>query len=83
MQEVSLAISEANLEVHEHTNTVHGLKDLLLAQNRDVYILAIKKLVAKESIDNEKIPANVRVLAKSYYKQKKIYCSSVPMGYCA
>ena len=58
MQEVSLAINEVNLELHEHTNTVHGLKDLLLAQNWDVHILAIKKVVAKESTDNEIFPGN-------------------------
>ena len=40
------------MELHEHVNTVHGLKDLLLAQNRDMPVLVIKKLVAKESIDN-------------------------------
>ena len=66
VREVSLTINEVNLELHEHTNTVHGLKDLLLAQNRDVHILAIKKLVAKDSKDNEILPENVRVFAKSY-----------------
>ena len=71
MQEVSLAINEVNLELHEHTNTVHGLKDLLLAQNWDLQILAIKKLVAKDSIDNKKFPENERVFSKNYYKQKK------------
>ena len=81
VREITLAIDELNLELHEHTNTVHGLKDLLLAQNREVDILAIKKLVAKECIDNEIIPENVRVFVKIYYKQKKIYCSSIPMGY--
>ena len=47
VREVTLAINEVNLELHQHTTTVHGLKDLLLAQNRVVHILAIKKLVAK------------------------------------
>ena len=74
MRKVSLAINEVNLELHEHTNTVHGLKDLLLAQTRDVHILAIKTLVAKESIDNEIFPGNLRVFAKNYFKQKKICC---------
>ena len=67
VREVSLAINEVNLELHEKTNTVNGLRDLLLAQNRDEHILAIKKLVAKESIDNENFPEN----ANNYYKQKK------------
>ena len=70
VREVSLAINEVNLEFHEHTNTVRGLKDFLLAQNRDVYILAIKNLVAKESLDSETFPEKVRVFAKNYYKQK-------------
>ena len=59
------------MELHEHTNTVHGIKDLLLAQNRDVHILAIKKLVAKEPKDNEVFPRNVRVFAEYYFKQKR------------
>ena len=59
------------MELHEHANTVHGLKDLLLAQNRDVHILAIKKLVMQESIDNDVFPENVRTFAKNYHKQKK------------
>ena len=48
-----------------------GLKDLLLAQNRDVHVLAIKKLVMQESIDHDIFPENVRAFAKNYYKQKK------------
>ena len=31
-------------ELHEHQSTMRGLKDLHLAQNRDVHILALKKL---------------------------------------
>ena len=59
------------MELQEHANTVHGLKDQLFARDGDVPILAIKKFVAKESLDNEVFPGNVRVLAKNYYKQKK------------
>ena len=59
------------MELHEHTNTVHGLKDLLLAQNRDVHILAIIKIVAKEPIDNKFFTKSVRVFAENYFKQKK------------
>ena len=44
---------------------------MLLAHNRDEHILAIKKLVANESIDNKTIPENVRVFAKNCSKQKK------------
>ena len=59
-----LAINEMNLEYHEHTNTVHCQRDLILAQNWGVHALAIEKLVAKESIENEIFLENVR-------KQKK------------
>ena len=58
------------MEPHEHNNTVHGLKDLLLAQNGDVHVLVIKKLVAKESIDNEISHDNARFRV-IYYKQNK------------
>ena len=51
-KQTTLAINSVAMELHEHVNTVHGLKDLLLAQNRDMPVLVIKKLVAKESIDN-------------------------------
>ena len=61
--------------LHEHAaNTVHGIKDLLLAQNRDVHVLAIKKLVAQESIDPDFFPEDLRAFARNNYKQKKIYC---------
>ena len=71
---LTCAINEINTELHEHANTVHGLGDILLAQNRDVHILAIKKLMEQESIDNEMFPENVRVFATNYYKQKNTYC---------
>ena len=67
---MTLATNEVNLELHENAITVHCLNDLLLAQNRNLHILAIKKLVAKESIDNELFSENVPVFVKNYYKQK-------------
>ena len=71
VQQVTSAINTIAMELHEHTNTVHGIKDLFLALNRDVHILAIKKLKANEPIDNEFFPENVRVFAENYFKQKK------------
>ena len=59
-------------ELHEHTNTVHGIKDPLLAQNWVVHVLAIKRLVAKESINHDVFPENVRAFARNYYNQKKL-----------
>ena len=40
VRQAALAIKVINTELHEHANTVHGIKDLLLAQNRDVHVLA-------------------------------------------
>ena len=37
-----MALKDINTELHEHTHTVHGIKDLVLAQNRDMHILALK-----------------------------------------
>ena len=71
VKQMALVVESVSMELHEHANTVHGLKDLLLAQNRNVHILAIKKLVMKESIDDDIFPENVRTFAKNYYKQKK------------
>ena len=67
VKQISFVIKSVSMELQE----LHGLKDQLFALNRDVPILAIKKFVAKESLDNEVFPENVRVLAKNYYKQKK------------
>ena len=71
VRQAALAINDIDTELHEHANTVHGIKDLLLAQNRDVHALAIKKLVAQESIDHDIVPEDVRAFARNYYKQKK------------
>ena len=50
---------------------MHGIKDLVLAQNRDMHVLALKKLVLSESIDHDIFPENVREFARNYYRQKK------------
>ena len=65
-----MALRDINTELHEHTNTVHGIKDLVLAQNRDVRVLAIKMLVMNETIDNEIFPEVVREFARNYFRQK-------------
>ena len=46
VRQAALVIKDIDSELHEHANTVHGIKDLVLAQNRDVHVIAIK-----ESID--------------------------------
>ena len=65
------ALKDINTELHEHAHTVHGIKDLILAQNRDVHVLALKKLVLNEPIDHDVFPENVREFARNYYRQKK------------
>ena len=37
-----MALKDIDTELHEHAHTVHGIKDLVLAQNRDVHVLALK-----------------------------------------
>ena len=65
------AIRSVNTELHEHTHTVHGIKDLVLAQNRDAHVLALKKLVHGKNIDQDIFPEDVRAFARNYFKQKK------------
>ena len=69
-RQMKFAIKTIAPELHEHSNTVHGIRDLLLAQNRDVHVLAIKLLVAEESNDNVVFPESVRTFARKYYNQK-------------
>ena len=80
VRQAALAIKEIDTELHEYANTVHGIKDLLLAHNRDVHVLALKKLVARESNNHYVFPEYVRAFALYYHKQKKICYSSTEMG---
>ena len=56
IKQAVMAIRSVNTELHEHTHTVHGIKDLVLAQNRDVHVLAIKRLVHGEGINQDIFP---------------------------
>ena len=58
-------------ELHEHQSTMRGLKDLHLAQNRDVHLLALKKLMKNEPLDDTLFPEDMQDFAKRYYHQKK------------
>ena len=80
VRQAALAIKDIDTELHEHASTMHGIKDLLLAQNRDVHVLAIKKLVAQESIDYVVFPEDVRAFARNYHKQKKDDDAMGPQG---
>ena len=66
-----MPLRDLDTELHEHANTEHGIKDLVLAQNRDVHVLAVKKLVLDETIDQYNFPADVWKLARNYFRQKK------------
>ena len=68
---MALVKNSVSMELHEHANTVHGLKDLLLARNRDVHVLAIKKLVMQESINHDIFPENVCVFARNLLQAEK------------
>ena len=72
IKQAVMAIRSVNTELHEHTHTVHGIKDLVLAQNRDVRVLALKKLVHGENIDQDIFPEDVRAFARNYFKEKKV-----------
>ena len=61
-----LAIHHLDTELHEHANTVHDVKDLMIVQNRDVHVVALKKIVLHQDI----FPQDVRVFARNYFKQK-------------
>ena len=58
-------------ELHEHHLTKYGLKDLHLAQNRNVHHLALKKLMKNEPLEDPVFPDEVQDFAKPYYHQKK------------
>ena len=60
-----MALRDIKTEPHEHTDTVHGIKDLVLAQNRHVHVLAIKKLVLNKSIDHDIFHKDVREFARN------------------
>ena len=71
VRQAALVIKDIDTELHEHANTVHGLKGLLLAQNRDVHVLANKKLMAQEYIDRDIFSEDMRAFARNYHKPKK------------
>ena len=58
-------------ELHEHHLTKYGLRDLHMAQNRDVHLLALKKLMKNEPLEDPMFPDEIQDFAKRYYHQKK------------
>ena len=69
-----VAIGSLSTDLHEHSHTVHGIKDIVLAQNRN--------------IDQDIFPENVRAFAPpNYFKRKKellflnsngVFCAKYP-----
>ena len=59
------------VDFHKHHLTKYGLKDLHMAQSRDVHLLAIRKLMKKESLEDPGFPDEVQAFAKRYYNQKE------------
>ena len=57
--------------LHEHHLTKYGLRDLHIAQNRDVHLLALKKLMKNEPLEDPMFPDEIQDFAKRYYHQKK------------
>ena len=70
-QEQADVLRLVGTELHEHQSTICGLKDLHLAQNRDVHLLALKTLMHSEPLDDNLFPEDVQDFAKRYYHQKK------------
>ena len=70
-QEQADVLRLVGTELHEHQSTKRGLKDLHLAQNRDVQLLALKKLMHSDPLDDNLFPKDVQDFAKRYYHQKK------------
>ena len=58
-------------ELHEHHLTKYGLKDLHLAQTRDMHLLALNKLMKNEALEDLVFPDEVQDFAKQYYNQMK------------
>ena len=70
-QEQADVLRLVGTELHEHQSTMRGLKDLHLAQNRDVHLLALKKLMKNEPLEDTLFPEDVQDFAKRYFHQKK------------
>ena len=64
-------LRETDTELHEHHATVRGLNELRLAQNRDVHLLALRKLMKEEELDESIFLPDVQDFARRYFHQKK------------
>ena len=67
-------LRESDVELHEHHATVRGLAELRLAQNRDVHLLALRKLMKNEVLEESLFPLMCRNLLAGTIIRMKI-CS--------
>ena len=58
-------------------------ENLVLAQNCDVHVLVLKKLVNIKIFDQVIVPEDVRAFARNYFKQKKELLFLKSNGYSA
>ena len=65
------ALRTVGTELQEHFLTRRGLKDLHLAQSGDVHLLALRKLMKGEPLDDAMFPEDVQDFARRYFHQKK------------
>ena len=65
------ALRTVGTELQEHFLTKRGLKDLHLAQSRDVHLLALRKLMKGEPLEDAIFPEDVQDFARRYFHQKK------------
>ena len=65
------ALRTVGTELQEHFLTRRGLKDLHLAQSRDVHLLALRKLMKGEPLEDAMFPEDVQDFARRYFHQKK------------
>ena len=70
-QEQANVLRTVGTELHEHFLTRRGLRDLHLAQNRDVHLLALKKLMKDEPLEDAMFLEDVQDFARRYFHQKK------------
>ena len=70
-QDQANVLRTVRTELHEHYLTKSGLKDQRLAQHRDVHLLALKKLMRDESLEDTIFPEDVQIFARRYFHQKK------------
>ena len=73
-QKQTVLLRLVGTELPEHQSTMRGLKELHLAQNRDLFPLALKKLINNEPFDDILFPENMQDFGKRYSYQKRTYC---------